>query len=294
MDQTQPAPARTAHPILFLVLYLPFGATTGFLVTPVEFAFSAAHVSAQAIGGVIGLALLPQVLKVVWAPLVDTTLTVKTWYLIGIAGVVPGFIAISSLTPGPASVPLLTVLAMAASVVSTFAGMAAESLMAHATAPEKRGAAGGWSQAGNVGGAGLGGGAGLFIAHHFHSLPLAGGVLALLSVACAFALLLAPPSTRHPPQANYAATLAEVGRDCWRVCWSRDGLLTLLLFVLPLGCGGAGSMFAIVSKGWSVSPDLLATVATFAGVFIIPVALAGGYICDLMDRRTAYLLFGLT
>src|ERR1700679_2970884 len=115
VDQTQPAPARTAHPILFLVLYLPFGATTGFLVTPVEFAFSAAPVSAQAIGGVIGLALLPQVLKVVWAPLVDTTLTVKTWYLIGIAGVVPGFIAISCLTPGAASLPLLSLLAMAAS-----------------------------------------------------------------------------------------------------------------------------------------------------------------------------------
>jgi MFS family permease len=287
------APARAVHPALFLVLYLPFGATTGFLATPVEFAFSAAHVSAQAIGGVISLALLPQVLKVLWAPLVDTTLSAKTWYLIGVGGIAPGMVAISLLTPGVTALPLLTLLAAGASLMATFAGMAAESLMAHATLPERRGAAGGWSQAGNVGGAGLGGGAGLWISHQFHSLPLAGCVLGALSLICAFALLLAPASTRHPRQPSYFATLREVGRDCWRVCWSRGGLLTLLLFALPLGSGGAATLFATVAAGWGVTPNLLATVASFGGFFIIPVALAGGFVSDRIDRRVAYLLFGL-
>ena len=38
------------------------------------------------------------------------------------------------------------------SLTSTFSAMAADSLMAQATAPEERGRAGGWSQAGNLGG----------------------------------------------------------------------------------------------------------------------------------------------
>jgi len=41
--------------------------------------------------------------------------------------------------------------------------MAADSLKAHATAPEEKGRAG-WSYAGNLGGSGLGGGAGMWLA----------------------------------------------------------------------------------------------------------------------------------
>ena len=36
-----------------------------------------------AIGALVALSVLPQTWKVLWAPLVDTTLSPKLWYLIG-------------------------------------------------------------------------------------------------------------------------------------------------------------------------------------------------------------------
>jgi len=39
-------------------------------------------VSIGAIAGLVALSLFPQTWKVLWAPIVDTTLTTKKWFLI--------------------------------------------------------------------------------------------------------------------------------------------------------------------------------------------------------------------
>jgi MFS family permease len=287
------APARGVHPALFLLLYLPFAAPAGYVAVAVERAYSDAGVTTLAFGALISLSLTPQVLKMAWAPLVDTTLTVKIWYLIGAALVAPSYILIGLLPVGAGSMPALTALALAASVASTFMGMACESLMAHATLPKKRGQAAGWSQAGNVGGAALGGAAGLWLVGGLHSLLLAGLAMSAASAACAAALLLAPPSTRHPRHATYLDTLKIVARDCWEACRSRRGLLALLIFILPLGAGGAANLFAAISTTWHVTPKLLADATAASAPFVCGAALIGGFICDRMDRKAAYLLFGL-
>jgi MFS family permease len=171
--------------------------------------------------------------------------------------------------------------------------MAADSLMAHDTAPERRGAAGGWSQAGNLGGAGIGGAAGLWVANHLHSVPIAGIVVTAGTAACALALLFAPKAQPISSHANYLATLRLVVADCWRVCRARAGWLTLFVLVLPLGAGGAAQLTAGLSKEWRVNPDLLAAVLGLSSLVIAAAALVGGYICDRMDRKAAYVLFGV-
>jgi hypothetical protein len=84
-----------------------------------------------------------------------------------------------------------------------------------------------------------------------------------------------------------------VARDCWQVCKARPGWLTLLLFVVPLGAGGASQLFAGIYREWRVSPGLLATSALINAVVTGLAALGGGYICDHMDRKAAYALFGV-
>jgi sugar phosphate permease len=171
--------------------------------------------------------------------------------------------------------------------------MAADSLMAHDTTPAERGAAGGWSQAGNLGGAGVGVSVGLAIAAATHSLLLAGLGVASLCAACALGLVFAPPSHSLPKQASYRQTLWMVVKDCWEVCRARVGWLTLFLFLLPLGAGGAANLMTGIAHEWRVSAGTLATIA-LAGAAVTGLgSIVGGYVCDRMDRRAAYAIFGV-
>lgn len=286
--------ARTgAHPALFFVLYLPFGASGGYFAGTLEYFYSQAGVSTAALGLVLTISLAPQVAKMVWAPLVDSTLSVTVWYLAGLIVIGASLVAAGVFPVGSSALPALTALAFATSVASTFCGMAAERLMAYATAPERRGLAGGWSQAGNLGGAGLGGGAGLWIATHAHSLPLSGVAIAVACGVCALGLAFAPRSVAIERHASYAATLLAIVRECLAMCRSRAGVLTLFVFVLPLGAGGAAQLFSALAKEWRVTADLLASVNWLVGLATAAAAIVGGYVCDRMDRKAAYVMFGV-
>jgi len=294
VEPSQSAPPRRAvHPVLFFFLYFGFGAPGGFLTGTIEYFYSKAGVSTAAFGLIVSIALAAQVLKVLWAPLVDTTLNVKAWYLLAIAVIVPCLLLSANLPIAPASAVKLGVLSLVVSIASSFLGMAADSLMAHDTAPERRGAAGGWSQAGNLGGGGIGGGAGLWVASQFHSLPISGVVVAAGTAACALALMFAPKAHAVASHANYLATLRLVVVDCWRVCKARLGWLTLFVLVLPLGAGGAQQLFSALAKEWGVGVDLLTGINGLVGVATGVAALVGGYLCDRMDRKAAYVLFGV-
>jgi PAT family beta-lactamase induction signal transducer AmpG len=293
VDPGDSAARRAVHPALFFFLYFSFGASGGFLTGAVEDFYTGRGVTTAAFSLIISLALVPQVLKVFWAPLVDTLLNPKAWYLLASAVLAAAIVASSFLPVRLASIPALTVLSVLVSLASSFLGMSADSLMAHDTAPDQRGAAGGWSQAGNLGGAGLGVSASLAIANYAHSLPLAGAIVAAACALCAVGLIFAPASRSLPKQRDYVASLVLVVKDCWEVCSTRIGWLTLLLFIMPLGAGGAAQLITGVSREWSVGPGLLAASTLADAVATGLAALVGGYVCDRMNRRTAYVVFGL-
>ena len=87
----------------------------------------------------------------------------------------------------------MSALVFAFNVSLTFLGMSVESLMAHATPHDQKGRVGGWFQAGNLGGQGLGGGLGLWLAQYFDAPWIAGVALGAISLACA----RGPPSGRR-------------------------------------------------------------------------------------------------
>ncbi len=284
---------RTVHPALFFVLYFSFGASGGFLSGTVAYFCGQAGVTTAEFGLIVSIALFPQVLKVLWAPLVDTTLNPKAWYLIATAAIVPSIAVSGALPVGRASMPMLTLVSTIVSIAASFLGMAADRLMAYDTAPGRRGAAGGWSQAGNLGGAGMGAGAGMGIAAFSHSVPLSGYVVAVLCAACALGLLVAPQSQPLPERPSYRSTLTMVAVDCWRVCRARLGWLTLFLLLMPLGAGGAAQLFSLIALEWRVNAYQLASANGLLGLATAAAAVVGGYACDRMNRRTAYVVFGV-
>src|ERR1700731_559385 len=88
---------RGPAPILFGILILPFGASFGYVSVALPFLATSHGISVEAIGAVVAAAYLPHGIKFLWAPVVDTTLRQKTWYVIALALVGLGTVASSAM-----------------------------------------------------------------------------------------------------------------------------------------------------------------------------------------------------
>jgi len=300
------AAQRPPHPFIFLLLILPFGASSGFVTVTLAYQLTQGGVDAAQVAAVVAADLLPQTWKFLWAPIADTTLSRKSWYVIGAVLTAVGIIA-SGLVPATgAALPLLSALVFLMSTATTFLAMSVEALIAHHTPNEVKGRASGWFQAGNLGGSGLGGGAGLWMAQHLSAPWISSVALGLACVVCAAALrwIPEPIHTRArgtgDPAAGFRSvlsqlwsSLASVLKDLWIMVRSRSGFLALLVVFLPIGTGAASNLWAAVAGGWHASADTVALVnGTLNGVLSAVGCLIGGYFCDRLDRKTAYLLYG--
>jgi PAT family beta-lactamase induction signal transducer AmpG len=285
--------AKNPHPAIFLVLFTPFGASSGYVTVTLAYLLGANGLTAAAIAAIIAASVWPQTWKVFWAPLVDTTLNSKLWYVLGALGV-GGAIIGASVTPmHTAAVPILTLLAVVGSIASTLTSMASETFMANLDDGLK-GRASGWMQAGNFAGSGLGGGLALYLAQHVHAQWVSGAGLGLMCMACCLALPFMANPPRIAARPGIVPTILEVLRDVWAVIRSRAGLLVLFLMLLPIGTGAASNLWPVIAGEWRANADTVALVNGVAsGVVSAIGCLVGGYVCDRMDRRTAYCLFGV-
>jgi len=279
------------NPILYFVLFLPFGAASGFVSIALGYLAHQAGMSVTAISVLVSTTLLPQTVKWMWAPLIDVLWKRKGWYLsanlissLTVASL--GFVPITE-----ANLPLLEALVLLNSLASTFVCMSCEAIMAHATPEAGRGRAGGFSQAGNLGGSGIGGGLGLFMATHFAQPWMATGALALMLMVCNLALIPLP----EPPR--LAGTLwqgfKEVGADLWKLVTARSSVLPLALCFLPAGAGAASGLFSSIASSWHASENLVSIMnGTLSGVIMIGGCLAAAPLSDAMNRKGAYAMAG--
>ena len=286
-------PNAKLRSVCYAMLFVPMGVTNGYALVALAYLLSQAGVSVGLIAGFAGLSLLPSTWRAVWAPLVDTTLTVRGWYLISAAAsglllAATGFIPVSRDNFG-----WIELLVFGFSLGATLTTISGSSLMAHGTSEEEKGRLGGWSQAGNLGGTGLGGGLGLWLAQHA-PLWIAGAALGLVCLATTMVLfVLKEPSAEHRT-ATFLGSLANVGRECWALLATLRGGLVFFLMLLPIGVGAATSLWSAVASDWHASADTVAMAnGVLSGVVSIVGCLIGGWISDLIDRKTAYLLFGL-
>jgi PAT family beta-lactamase induction signal transducer AmpG len=278
----------------YLVMFLPYSLPQGFLTVALAYALSKAHVPTVAIAGVIALQLAPNTWKVLWAPVVDCVWSYKRWYWVSsiVNAVLLAALGFVPLTA--AGLPALTVIALVGGIASTFIGMATTGLMAHAVPPEQKGRAAGWSQAGNIGSMGLGGGLGLWIAQHAGGIGVAAVVLGLLCLLCVLPTLsmVEPEHDHRAPRMR--DTVRKVLTDLWGLARSQLGLLAIGLCLLPIGSGAAALLFASIAGDWKTGADTVALVTGFvAGVASAGGALAAGPIADRFDRKTVFIASGV-
>ncbi len=193
-----------------------------------------------------------------------------------------------------ATLPLMSMVVLASNFAVTFLGMSVESLMAYDADEAEKGRAGGWFQAGNLGGQGVGGGAGVWLAQRLGAPWLAGVVLSLACLACCLALFFVEEPRRSMRAGGLGRSLLAVAQDLWGVARSRNGILALVLCVLPIGSGAAQNLWSALSSDWHASADTVALVTGVLGGVVSAVGcVTGGWVCDRMPRRTAYALYGV-
>ena len=195
------------HPSVFMFLFLPFGVMSGYVTVTIGYLLTKAGIPLEQVAPIIGMTLLPNIFKFVWAPLVDTTLTVKRWYIIANVITALGILLTGILPLKVESLTIMAVIVLLTSFGNTFIAMSTESLLAHDTPDNLKGRAGGWLQAGNLGGLGLGGGAGLWLAERLPDPWMAGGIIALACLFCSFGLLFLSEPTSFIREKNYLKTI---------------------------------------------------------------------------------------
>jgi MFS family permease len=277
-----------------MVLIMPFGLVTGFISVTLGYQLGSAGVNAEGVAALVAVSFIPQTWKFLWAPVADLTFTRKRWYALSAVLSATGLASLGALPPTAASLPLLSAVAFGASLATTLLAMSVESLMAYGTPDAEKGRAGGWFQAGNLGGFGVGGGAALWMAQHFATAWLPGTVLGGVCLACCAMLAFVREPEHHARGPSVLASVASVVRDLWGVVRSRGGFLALLICFLPIGTGAATNLWAAIAADWHAAANTVALVTgALGGVASAIGCLVGGYWCDRMDRKKAYWVFGL-
>ena len=277
-----------------MILIIPFGVTSGYVSVALEFQFKAAGVPVGKLASLVALTVLPHTWKFFWAPVVDATLNQKTWYLIAGTLSAIGIGALGFFPPTNAGLAILSVVIFSTSLATTVLGMAVESLMAHGTAEGAKGRAGGWFNAGNLGGSGIGGGVGLILAQSLPSPWMASVVIGMLCLLCSLALTGVPPLPRPAVRPKILPSILAALGELWHVVRQRTGLLALILCFLPIGAGAASGLWSALAAEWRATSETVALVTgVLGGVVSAAGCIAAGFICDRFNRRSAYVWFGI-
>jgi MFS family permease len=282
---------RAPHPWLFAVLYFPYGLTIGFPAIALGFLGRRAGLPTSAIAAVVGMSFLAAGWKFLWAPVGDYTLTRKRWYLLAVALISAGLIALTIVPLSTRNLPLLSALVLMTSVSGTFLAFATEGLMVHNSSPATRGRAGGWFQSGNQFGQTAGGGVGLWLMSHAPRPWMAGAALSLIIASCAVALTWLEEPPRHLHDAPLWARAGDAWRNLRGVLASRVGRIGLLLAILPIGTGAAAYLFGSLAPEWNAAADTTSLVlGAGGGVAIVAGCFAGGRLADRVSKPNAYAL----
>jgi MFS family permease len=293
---SETAPLKVPHPVVWTILYLPFGALQGFVQVALTFLATKHGLSITEGALLNGASLLTSWLKWLWAPLVDVTLTPKRWHVIATAASALGVFGMAIVPLGPNTLGLLLAIIAGASLINSIVGMSCEAIIAACTPKDQAGRVSAWFQAGNLGGVGLGGALGLFLVVHLPQPWMAGAIMAVLFMLCCLALVATPKV--QSPHAGVGAAKAVRGviQDLRAMLKTRGGLLSAILCVLPVGTGAAQVVLTqeAVAKFWGAGEHEVELLqGLFAGFVTMAGCFGGGWLCNRFPPRATYAAIGL-
>ncbi len=296
-----PASHKHLPPALWAVLVLPFGLTVGYATLTMPFVLKARGFDMTSIGAVAFVCQLPHTLKLFWAPALDAGWPRKRWFYAMLALNIVSLAATMLIPPsktdhaGPFTffsiyAVVLTVAQFAAATSSS----AVLALLAIDVPKEFKGRASGWQTAGNLVGTFAGGAALIACIVHLGNVATALVVVLVLALSAIPAMILVEPT---PKKHVLRKLMGDLLGDVWALIRSRPGWTGLIICLSPVGTGALLNLASALVTDYEPEPhrrEHLAVVVTGVAGGLINGAgsLVGGYLCDLMNRRVAYMLFG--
>lgn len=280
---------RSSPAFTYFFLILPFGISNGFLGVTLPFVLSEEGWSVAAIAALVAIGGSSNLWRFAWSPIVDLTLSTRTWYILGLLAAATGMasFAVMPRQEGWA----FTGLVFFSQVAATIVILPVAGMIAHTVPENAKGRASGWYQAGNLGGGGIGGGIGVWMASQ-GVYPMACLALAIAMLACALSLRWVP-NVRALPGSRISERLWALGQDFRALICSRNTLLVVLILASPIGVGAAGFLWSAVASEWQASPNTVALVTgTLAGITSAIGCVAGGWLCDRVGRFRVFFSSG--
>lgn len=283
-------PRRHAPPWLFGITYIPFGIVGGFVATTMPYVTRQAGISVESIGWFNLLTFIPPILQFLYAPVVDLGPRRKIWLVI-VAALSAICLALAFAVPLPSQMGLFLALVVAAQMLSGLIGSCNGGLLATTLPDELRGRASGWMNAGNLGGGALAAWVSLYLLDKKWEPSTIGMITAAMMMVPALAALSIDEAPRvHRPAREL---FGGVARGVWKVARARHGWTGILMCMSPVGTAALINFFAGLSEDYHASPRMVAFVnGPMNGLLTAGGSLLGGWACDRMNRRVAYLISG--
>lgn len=277
----------STRPVTFFFLVLPYGISSGFVSITLPFILTQAGFSVAIAASIVAIGVSANLWRFLWGPVADLTLTARRWYLLGLATSGATLLILSLLPLHPSAMGVLMAVVFISQVAATLIVVPVGGLMAHTVADDAKGRAAGWYQAGNLGGTGVGGGVGVWLASHF-SKEAAGGALAVAMLASAAAIYFAS-DVRIVATEGVRERMRILWRDIYSMVRAAIPLLTIVLVCLPIGTGAMNKLWSAVAPDWQAGPDAVALVSGILnGVVSAIGCLIGGWIADRIGRWWSY------
>lgn len=285
-------PPRTTSPLAIFFLVLPYGISSGYATVTLPFVLTQAGFPVAVSASIVAIGISSNIWRFLWGPVADLTLTPRRWYLLGVAAGAATLALLGFMPLRPHAAAALTTVVFLSQVAATLVVLPVGGLIAYTVPDDKKGMAGGWYQAGNLGGSGIGGGAGVWLASHY-SVPVAGLALAAMMAGCALALLFVP-DLRVAKEGGLGRRFAAIGADFRDLLRSPLAVLAMVLVSSPVGSGAATGLWSAVAPDWKASADLVALVSgVLSGVVSALGCVAGGWVSDRVGRWWSYLGSGV-
>jgi MFS family permease len=279
---------RENPPWLFGILNIPYGTFNAIVTTLIPFLLRKRGFPVNEIADVVAIASIPSVWYVLWSPVVDIGLLRRTWVLI--ASGASALCAWVAIVWPSASLVQITAILFAGSVVGMLLSSANGAVL-QTLNPAVHGRASGWYQAGNLGGGALGAGATIWLAGFLHPMTLGAVATGLIVLPALAALQI---SEERVARVQAAALFRALVHDVWDVLKSPRTLIGLTFFLSPVGSAAVGNLISSVGPDYHASDSQVAFVSGVAGGLLSAAGcMVGGFICDRVNRTTAYAVAGL-
>lgn len=276
-----------SKPFIFFFLVFPYSISGGFATVTLPFLLIERGYSVSTTAMITSFGISANIIRFLWAPITDLTLSLHKWYLIGITLCASTLMLFCFIPLNINSSGLLAAVVFLSQFAATFVVNPVGGFAARTVAREKIGRAGGWYQAGNLGGAGLGGGAGLWLSNHF-SYQVAVFTLSAAMLCCILALY-AVPQVYAEKAGNLKEGFKIVVHDIKVLFRSPIALFTTAMIVAPVGVGAAANIWSSIATDWHATPDTVALVTgLLSGIVCTVGCVFGGWIADKMGKWWAF------